>query len=229
MKTLGIFTCLLVAASSSRLSGQTLHPLYNDKTEEVFEPALLGMWVICLGNVYTVCEGLQFEGSPDKGYRVSSPLEETPKVDVVYAFHLIRLGDALFGDLKLTDIVVAGRSLAFNFQWGQTHRIFRVSFKEGKLVTGSVDFNHVETQRALAEKGIQLHLETLDDGSLLALAPTADLQQFARKMAHDKRVFSDEEWERPEKEEGGGNKKGKSRPLRRQGRNPEGASRRAAH
>jgi len=203
MKTLGIFVCLLVGLSSANsLSGQTLHPLYKDKTEEVFEPELLGTWVSCAGNAFAICFGFQFERSPDGGYRVSSPIQETPKIDLVYAFHLVRLGDALIGDLKLTDIVVGGKSLGADLQWSMTpiHRIFKVSFKEGKLLTSAVDFKRVETQKALAENGIQLHLESLDDGSLLVLAPTAELQHFAKKMAGDKRVFSTlDEWERPEK------------------------------
>jgi len=218
MKTLGIFVCLLVGLSSANsLSGQALHPLYKDKTEEVFEPALLGTWVSCAGAAFPFCVGLQFERSPDGGYRVSSPVEETPKIDLVYAFHLVRLGDALFGDLKLTDIVVADRSLGGDLQccMTQVHTIFRVSFKGGKLLTSGFDLKRAETQKALAENGIQLHLESLDDGSLLALAPTADLQHFARKMASDKRVFSDlDEWERYEKDQGDGKKESRGRHLR---------------
>jgi hypothetical protein len=202
MKTRLIFYCLLVALGSTQsISSQTLHPLYKDKTDEVFEPALLGTWVSCAGTAFPICVGLQFEKSPDVGYRVTEPVSESPNVDLVFAFHLVRLGDVLFGDLKLMDIVVAGQSLKIDLG-SQSHRILKVSLRGSKLTTSGVVFSLEETKKAVGGSGIQLHLETLDDGSLLSLSSTTDLQEFARKMANDKRIFSDDhEWERPEKGE----------------------------
>ena len=204
MKTLRILVCLWVVVSlANSLSGQTLHPLYDDKTEKTFEPALLGTWAACAGNAFPMCMEFQFEKSSDGAYRGLVPLQDDPKVDVVGTCHLVRLGDTLFGDLKLTDILVAGKGLSARLEPSlfQTHFIVRLSFKQGKLVMSGIDFKRAETQRALAESGIQLQLDTLDDGSTIALAPTADLQKFVRMKANDDRIFSDTtEWERPEKE-----------------------------
>jgi hypothetical protein len=201
MKRLLILACSLMALGAAQCtSGQTLHPLYMVKGEEVFEPALLGLWVSCAGSAFVVCVGVQFEKSNDMGYRVTSREREAPNVDLVYAFHLVRLGHALFGDLKLTSIVVAGENL--NHDLGvQCHTIFRVSFKGNRLITSGVDFGLKETQKALAENKISLNLEAMDDRSVLALDSTVNLQNFARQMADNKRVFSDDsEWERPEKD-----------------------------
>src|SRR5215469_13712618 len=199
MKLLRIFACLLVALSQF-VFGQTLHPLYKDGTEEVFEPELLGAWVSCVGNAFTVCDEFHFEKSPDLGYRVTLPVSEAPKIEAVFAFHLIRLGDTLFGDMRLTDIVAAGRSLKIDLE-GQFHTIYRVSLKGSRLTTAEAVFRLEETQKALAENRIQLHLETLEDGSIVSLASTNELQEFAKRMAKDQRVFSEDlEWDRPTKD-----------------------------
>ena len=201
MKRLLILVCSMLALGSAQCTcGQTLHPLYMDKAQEVFEPALLGLWVSCAGNAFPVCVGYQFEKSNDVGYRVTWLAREAPKVDLVYAFHLVRLGAALFGDLKLTGIVVAGENLDLDLGV-QCHTLFRVSFKGDRLITSGVDFGRKETQKALAENKISLNLEALDNSLVLALDSTVNLQQFARQMADDKRVFSDDwKWERPEKD-----------------------------
>ena len=208
MRQLGILVWLIAGMCSlSTASAQTLHSLYKGKPDEVFEQALLGTWVSCVGNAAVVCVGFQVERSQEGSYKVTlSSLQEKPKVDFVFRGHLLRLGGALFGDLSLNDVIVEGSSLVksgLELRGIYTHAIFRVSLKGGRLVTSLVDFQREETRKALAENGIQLHLETMEDGSVLALASTDELQLFAGKMANDKRVFSDDdEWEHPEKNRG---------------------------
>jgi hypothetical protein len=208
LKRLDTLICLMAGVSFvNSVSAQTLHPLYKYKSDEVFEKTLLGTWVSCAGNAGASCVGVQVERSPDNGYKVTMfSILESPKVDLVLRGHVVRLGDALFGDLSLTDVVVGEKSLAasgLQFREIHTHAILRLSLKGEKLVTSSVDFQREETRKALAENGIELHLENLEDGSVLALASTAELQRFARKMADDKRVFSDDdEWEHPKGDPG---------------------------
>jgi chromosome condensin MukBEF MukE localization factor len=130
---------------------------------------------------------------------VTTPTE-TPKIEIVLAFHLIRLGGTLFADMRLTDIVAEGHSLNIDLG-GQLHKIYRVSLRGNKFTTAEVVFGFGDTQKAAAENGVQLRLETLEDGSLVSLASTKELQDFVKKTAKDERVFSQEvEWDRPEKE-----------------------------
>jgi len=208
MNRLGILVCLMASMSSANtVTAQTLHPLYKNKSDEVFEQALLGTWVSCAGAM-AVCVGIQVERLPEDSYKVTLlEFEENPKVDFVFMGHVVRLGGALFGDLSLNDVIVNDKSLVkagLDLRGIYTHVIFRLSLNGERLVTSLVDFQREEARKALTEKDIQLHLEAMEDGSVLALASTAELQEFARKMATDKRVFSDDdEWERLKKNPSG--------------------------
>lgn len=145
----------------------SLHPLHSDQ-EAVAEPAFEGVWVYA-------GESLQLKVKKKENEINSYSLELCGKADndsLWFEAHLVRLGSALFADIRQTSelglfelhphvfakVQVNSDELQFDF--------LSEDFVQKQLKAGRTDLAHEEM-----------------DGTLVLTAPTHDLQKFVQSCA----------------------------------------------
>ena len=194
---LGLALALLVMLAGCVPQG-SLSPLWTEDSL-VFEPALVGTWVL-RDNWSGTDMTLRFTASGGKAYRVSlfsrkpdKEWEWSKRWSLEFDGHLVRLGDSLFLDLypatvaqKEKDQLVLGESIFVQ----RLHTFYRVELRDRQLVLRYLDDDWVE--RMVKEKELSTWCAKTDPGDhCLLVATTRELQQMAKEHAHDPQAFTD--------------------------------------
>ena len=190
MRTLLVCAMVMTACLVSGCVVVTLQPLYTSDTL-TFDPALIGAWQSKEGNTtYT------FSDNGAGGYELSVattiavPDGTTSTSVTAFSFHLVRLGDRLFGDMY-PDSGDPGGYAPWNL--APVHNVFLIEQFRPTLRYKALDTDWLKeflaaNPQAIAHGEIDLGPDS-GEGLPALTAPTAELQAFF--LAH---VDTPEAW-----------------------------------
>jgi hypothetical protein len=171
---------LIVIAVGVLLTSCTpsLHPLYTEK-ELIFEPALLGRWVLeDDGHNKTEWTFGKLEGST---YRLMTVDDDGA---ARFEARLLKLGPHLFLDLYPEE--PEGKTGFYNLHMVRAHTFLRVKVEDHVLSVSMLDQEWLE--KGVETGGLKIAHERVN-GGLLLTAPTPELQQFVLKVADNPDAF----------------------------------------
>lgn len=176
---------MLLAAFFVGGCASAVSPLFN-KTDAVSDPAIVGTWV---GGDKDNQDTVQIERAKDGSYQVT--VHDTKSGDdSVYEAHLVKLGDASFADLLLTNLRHAGQDV--DLPWGAValHQIVKYQVTANDLAVSLISDDALNN--FAKQPGFPLQLgDTAQNGDTVILSPTDILRRYL--SAHPADVFGDQE------------------------------------